>query len=229
MRITRNPEAYRTLLGVFETVDDATNTISDIIGAGIVPGGAGDARPPDPAGGGGGVSFRLPARRRGRADHGGRRPRSRARRRGRAHRRDRHARTRPARCAGPTREAERLLLWKCRKQAFGAVGRLAPSYCTQDGVVPRTKLPHILRVIQAHRREVPAPDRQRLPRRRRQHPPDPALRRTRPRPGEARAGGQPRDPGRVHRAAAAASPASTASASRRSTSCPSCSRRKTWP
>src|SRR5205823_5213225 len=45
-------------------------------------------------------------------------------------------------------DAERLLLWKCRKQAFGAVGRLAPSYCTQDGVVPRTKLPHILREIQ---------------------------------------------------------------------------------
>src|SRR5207247_10960869 len=39
VRITRNPHAYRTLLGVFETVDDATNTISDIIGAGIVPGG----------------------------------------------------------------------------------------------------------------------------------------------------------------------------------------------
>ncbi len=37
VRITRNPEGYRTLLGVFETVDDATNTISDIIGAGIVP------------------------------------------------------------------------------------------------------------------------------------------------------------------------------------------------
>src|SRR5206468_4768904 len=38
VRITRNPEAYRTLLGVFETVDDATNTISDIIGAVIIPG-----------------------------------------------------------------------------------------------------------------------------------------------------------------------------------------------
>jgi glycolate oxidase len=46
-------------------------------------------------------------------------------------------------------DAERLLLWKSRKQAFGAVGRLAPSYCTQDGVVPRTKLPHILRFIQS--------------------------------------------------------------------------------
>src|SRR5713101_2771923 len=45
-------------------------------------------------------------------------------------------------------DAERLLLWKARKQAFGAVGRLAPSYCTQDGVVPRTKLPHNLQEIQ---------------------------------------------------------------------------------
>jgi glycolate oxidase len=42
---------------------------------------------------------------------------------------------------------QRKLLWKARKQAFGAVGRLSPSYCTQDGVVPRTKLPHILRRI----------------------------------------------------------------------------------
>src|SRR5207237_7085049 len=37
VRITRSPEAYRTLLGVFETVDDATNAISEIIGAGIIP------------------------------------------------------------------------------------------------------------------------------------------------------------------------------------------------
>jgi glycolate oxidase len=44
-------------------------------------------------------------------------------------------------------EAERALLWKARKRAFGAVGRLAPNYATQDGVVPRTCLPKILRVI----------------------------------------------------------------------------------
>ena len=35
MRLTRNPAGYRTMLGVFETVDDATQAISDIIGAGI--------------------------------------------------------------------------------------------------------------------------------------------------------------------------------------------------
>lgn len=41
-------------------------------------------------------------------------------------------------------EHERAILWKSRKRAFGAVGRLSPSYCTQDGVVPRTRLPEIL-------------------------------------------------------------------------------------
>src|SRR5438552_1676624 len=46
-------------------------------------------------------------------------------------------------------EVERAALWKCRKRAFGAVGRLAPNYCTQDGVVPRTRVPDILRHIAA--------------------------------------------------------------------------------
>ena len=36
---------------------------------------------------------------------------------------------------------ERDLLWKGRKNAFGAVGRLSPTYYVQDGVIPRTKLP----------------------------------------------------------------------------------------
>ena len=40
---------------------------------------------------------------------------------------------------------QRTLLWKCRKMAVGATGRLSPSYTIQDGVVPRTKLPHIIR------------------------------------------------------------------------------------
>jgi glycolate oxidase len=44
---------------------------------------------------------------------------------------------------------ERDLLWKARKRAFGAVGRLAPSNITQDGVIPRTKLPEVLKEIDA--------------------------------------------------------------------------------
>jgi glycolate oxidase len=43
--------------------------------------------------------------------------------------------------------AERELLWKCRKMAVGAVGRLSPSYVLQDGVVPRTLLPRMFRRI----------------------------------------------------------------------------------
>lgn len=44
-------------------------------------------------------------------------------------------------------DAERAALWKCRKRAFGAIGRLSPNYVTQDGVVPRSKLPEIMRFI----------------------------------------------------------------------------------
>lgn len=43
--------------------------------------------------------------------------------------------------------AERDLLWKGRKNAFGAVGRLSTTYYVQDGVIPRTKLPATLRRI----------------------------------------------------------------------------------
>jgi glycolate oxidase len=147
VRITRNPEAYRTLLGVFETVDDATNTISDIIGAGIVPGAlemldqlilqaveaafhfgfpldAGAVLIMEVDGLEAGLDADADAIIAIAKENG----------------------AREARRANT--DAERLLLWKSRKQAFGAVGRLAPSYCTQDGVVPRTKLPHILRFIQ---------------------------------------------------------------------------------
>ena len=46
-------------------------------------------------------------------------------------------------------EAEREKLWAGRKNAFGAMGRLSPNYYTQDGVIPRTKLPEILRAIYA--------------------------------------------------------------------------------
>lgn len=44
-------------------------------------------------------------------------------------------------------ENERQLLWKGRKTAFGAVGRISPSYYVQDGVIPRTRIPETLRKI----------------------------------------------------------------------------------
>jgi glycolate oxidase len=146
VRITRNPEAYRTLLAVFETVDDATNAISDIIGAGIIPGAlemldrlilqAVEAafHFGFPLDAGAVLIMEVDG-----LDAGLDVDAERIREIALANK------AREVRRAGT--EAERLLLWKSRKQAFGAVGRLAPSYCTQDGVVPRTKLPHILREI----------------------------------------------------------------------------------
>jgi glycolate oxidase len=41
-------------------------------------------------------------------------------------------------------DAERARFWKARKAAFPAMGRLAPNYFVQDGVIPRTKLPEVL-------------------------------------------------------------------------------------
>jgi len=147
VRITRNPEAYRTLLGVFETVDDATNTISDIIGAGIIPGAlemldglilqAVEAafHFGFPLDAGAVLIMEVDGLEAGLDADAERITAIALKNKAREVRR-------------AATDAERLLLWKSRKQAFGAVGRLAPSYCTQDGVVPRTKLPHILRVIQ---------------------------------------------------------------------------------
>ncbi len=59
----------------------------------------------------------------------------------------RHNRAREVRAAKD--DAERAALWKCRKLAFGAIGRLSPNYLTQDGVVPRSKLPEMMRFIRA--------------------------------------------------------------------------------
>jgi glycolate oxidase len=45
-------------------------------------------------------------------------------------------------------ESARALLWKGRKSAFAAMGRVATDYYVQDGVVPRTRLPEVLRQIE---------------------------------------------------------------------------------
>jgi glycolate oxidase len=45
-------------------------------------------------------------------------------------------------------EAERALVWKGRKAAFAAMGRISPNYIVQDGVIPRTALPQILSEIE---------------------------------------------------------------------------------
>ena len=48
-----------------------------------------------------------------------------------------------------TEPQDRLTLWKGRKAAFAAMGKLSPDYYVQDGVIPRTQLPRILKEIEA--------------------------------------------------------------------------------
>src|SRR5690606_23246098 len=47
----------------------------------------------------------------------------------------------------------RAALWKMRKSAFGAIGRISQSYCTQDACVPRSMLPEVLKRVDEIGRE----------------------------------------------------------------------------
>ena len=146
VRITRNPQGYRTMLAVFDTIEDTTNSISEIIGHGIIPAALemmdqGIVVAIEEAYH---FGFPLDAEAVLLIEVDGLEA-------GLDAQRDRIVElcnkcgAREVRHADD--EVERQALWKCRKKAFGAVGRLSPSYCTQDGVVPRTKLPHILKRI----------------------------------------------------------------------------------
>ncbi len=145
-RLVRNPPAIRTLLAVFNTVEDATNTVSGIIAAGIVPAAlemmdklileAVEAafKFGFPTDAGACLIIELDGLEAG-IDQQVERVKEICNRN--AAREIRTARP------GPERDA----LWKARKRAFGACGRLAPSNVTQDGVIPRTKLPQMLGAI----------------------------------------------------------------------------------
>jgi glycolate oxidase len=152
VNLARDPEAGRTLLGVFASVDDATETVSGIIAAGIVPAAlemldtlmiqaveqafhfgfptdAGAVLIIEVDGLDAGLDREAEAIAAIVRSRGGTVARS-------------------IRWA-TKKEPEYVAIWKSRKSAFGAIGRLSPTFCTQDGVVPRTKLPHILRHIVA--------------------------------------------------------------------------------
>jgi glycolate dehydrogenase FAD-linked subunit len=143
VRLTRNPQGYRTMLAVFESVEACSQAISGIIGAGIIPAALEMMDQ--------GIIVAVEA-----AFHFGFPLDAEAvliievdgLEAGLDAQRDRVAEICQNEGAREVRFAkdanERAQLWKARKQAFGAIGRLSPSFCTQDGVVPRTKLPHIL-------------------------------------------------------------------------------------
>jgi glycolate dehydrogenase FAD-linked subunit len=147
LRILRAPEAVRTMLAGFAHTDAAGEAVSAIIGAGIVPAAiemmdaltieaAEAAVGADyPPGCGAVLIVELDgplaqvdedtARVEGLcAEHGARELRS---------------------AADPL---DRAAVWRGRKAAFAAMGRISPDYYVQDGVVPRTKLPDVLRRIE---------------------------------------------------------------------------------
>jgi glycolate oxidase len=148
VRLIKAPQAYKTMLGVFESVDDASQTVSDIIAAGIVPGAmemmdqlitqAVEAAYQFgfPLDAGAVLIVELDGLDAGLDKQAGRVV-------------DicKKNRAREVRLAKD--EEERALLWKCRKRAFGAIGRLSPNFLTQDGVVPRSKLPEMMRFIRS--------------------------------------------------------------------------------
>ena len=148
VRLIKAPQAYKTLLGVFESVDAASQTVSDIIAAGIVPGAmemmdqlitqAVEAAYHFgfPLDAGAVLIVELDGLAAGLERQ--------AERVLEICKKNRAREVRLARS-----DQERLELWKCRKRAFGAIGRLSPNFLTQDGVVPRSKLPEMMRFIRA--------------------------------------------------------------------------------
>ena len=146
LRLVRAPQAFKTLLGVFENVDDASQTVSEIIGAGIVPGAlemmdqlitqAVEAAYHFgfPLDAGAILIVELDGLAAGLDEQAAQVTEI-----------CRRNQAREVRLA--QNDEERTALWKSRKRAFGAIGRLSPNYLTQDGVVPRSKLPEMMRFI----------------------------------------------------------------------------------
>jgi glycolate oxidase len=146
LRLLRRPERVETLLASFESTDAAGEAVSAIIGAGIVPAAVEmmDALSIEaaeaavhagyPAGAGAILIVELdgPAAEVSAQFED-------------VERLCRAAGAREIRIAAD--ELERSLLWKGRKSAFAAMARISPNYYVQDGVIPRTALPQVLRRI----------------------------------------------------------------------------------
>ena len=146
VRLTRLPEEVRTLLAAFRSTDEAGAATSAIIGAGIVPAAiemmdalaieAAEAavHPGYPQGAGAVLVVELDG---AAADVAGEFDE--------VLRLCQENKATEVRVAAD--DSERALIWKGRKSAFAAVGRISPDYIVQDGVIPRTALPRVLRAI----------------------------------------------------------------------------------
>ncbi|TAM80629.1 MAG: FAD-binding protein [Acidobacteria bacterium] len=147
VRLMRTPEAVETMLAVYDRVIDATRTVAAITAQGITPAALEMMD---------GFTLRAVEQ----ATHAGYPMDSAAvlliEVEGLHEAVKEQAAKIEAVCAGnkvrSVRRArsgdERALLWKGRKNAFGALGRISPNYYVQDGVIPRTKLPEMLEYIE---------------------------------------------------------------------------------
>lgn len=147
VRIVHMPEAVKTMVAVFDAMDDASNTVSEIIAGGVIPAAIemmdqmilqaveADTHAGYPMDAAAVLLMETEGLREGVEEqtekivgicnkH--------------------HARA--VRIAA--NETERQLFWAGRKNAFGAVGRISPEFYVQDGVVPRTQLPYVLRRVE---------------------------------------------------------------------------------
>ncbi|NUQ19408.1 MAG: FAD-binding protein, partial [Gemmatimonadaceae bacterium] len=149
VKLTRDPQAVRTLLADFMDVDDAARAVSGIIAAGIVPAALEMMDNPTiraveasvyaagyPTDAAAVLLIEVDGLAAG-IDADARRVEAICR----------EARARGVRIASDADERARL--WQGRKKAFGAMGRVAPHLVVQDAVVPRTKLPETLAAIRA--------------------------------------------------------------------------------
>jgi glycolate oxidase len=146
LRILRAPEAVRTLLAGFVHTDEAGAAVSDVIAGGILPAAiemmdavtieaaeaAVNANYPDGCGAVLIVELDGPV---AQVDEDLARVESICRENDAVE----------IRIASDP--ADRQAVWRGRKAAFAAMGRISPDYYVQDGVVPRTKLPSVLRRI----------------------------------------------------------------------------------
>jgi glycolate oxidase len=147
LRITPAPEATRTVVAYFNTPEEAGQVVSDVVSAGVVPGAME-------------IMDRLAIAATEAATHAGNPldagalliveldgSESEC-----TARFDEVVRFCEANGATGVRiaasEEERALIWKARKAAFAAMGRISPNFYVQDGVIPRTRLPKVLRRIE---------------------------------------------------------------------------------
>jgi len=143
LKLERAPEAVKTMLAIYETIEDGANTVSAIIAEGIIPATLEmmDNRvmraveetikvgyPLDAAAV---LIIELDGMPEGMDENAGKIIEI-----------CKRNNVREVKLAKD--EAERGLLWAGRKGAFGSVGQVRPSYLCCDGTVPRTKLPEVL-------------------------------------------------------------------------------------